>query len=85
MLSLLEAMAGGMPTIATKVGANEEMLSVDCGYLIEAKDAQSLSKALNKYLTGKKIRTIHSSNAIQKVKELYSSDVIIDLMMRLYD
>ena len=53
--------------------------------LIEAKDAQSLSEALNKYLTGKKIRTIHSSNAIQKVKELYSSDVIIDLMMRLYD
>lgn len=84
-LSLLEAMARGTPTIATKVGANEEMLSGDCGYLIEAKDAQSLSETLNKYLTDKKIRAVHSSNAIKKVKELYSSDVIIDLMMRLYN
>lgn len=84
-LSLLEAMARGVPIIATNVGANEEMLSGNCGYLIKAKDCYSLSEKLADYISDKQMRATHSFNAIKKARELYSSEAVITLMMQLYD
>lgn len=84
-LSLLEAMARGTPTIATDVGANREMLSNNCGYIIEARDSAALIEKLSDYISNKNIRMTHSSNSIKRVKEFYSSDTVIDLIMKLYD
>ncbi|MEM9742745.1 MAG: glycosyltransferase [Pseudomonadota bacterium] len=43
---LLEAMASGRPVVATRVGGIPEIVTPDCGILVDAGDTHSLSHAL---------------------------------------
>ncbi len=49
-LALLQAMAAGMPCIATPVGGIPEMLTEDCGLLVPPGDAYSLSAAMKRLI-----------------------------------
>lgn len=82
-LSLLEAMAYGLPIIATDVGANKETIG-DGGIIVKTKDSDSIVDALNK-LNDKKIRKQMSLYNIDRVKTLYTSDVVLDKLVKLYE
>lgn len=49
-LALLEAMAVGLPIVATRVGAIPEIVTPDCGALVDPEDPDELSVALAKFL-----------------------------------
>lgn len=44
--AILEAQSCGLPVVATRVGGNPELVSTDCGVLVESKDPTALAQAL---------------------------------------
>src|SRR5207244_9641339 len=46
-LTILEAMAAGIPVVATNVGGTPEILDDTCGRLVPARDSASLASALS--------------------------------------
>jgi glycosyltransferase involved in cell wall biosynthesis len=45
-LTILEAMAAGLPVVATRVGGTPEVVDDSCGWLIPARDPEGLAAAL---------------------------------------
>lgn len=70
-MALLEAMARGVPCIATDVGANADLLSDDCGLLIRAKNPAELVAALETLADGETRQKL-SLNAVEKIRQQYT-------------
>lgn len=70
-MALMEAMARGLPCIATDVGANADMLGDECGVLVKKYDTAAMVNALQR-LQDVALRQTLSRNAVQKVREHYT-------------
>ena len=81
-LSVLEAMACGLPVITADVGANKECVG-DGGIIIKLIDSDSIVEAINK-LNDKELRRKMSAYNIDRVKKFYTSDVVLDRLLKLY-
>ena len=46
-LTILEAMAAGLPVVATHVGGTPEIVDASCGRLVPARDPEALSTTLS--------------------------------------
>jgi glycosyltransferase involved in cell wall biosynthesis len=49
-LTILEAMAAGLPVVATEVGGTPEVVTDECGYLVPPRDSRRLADALRRLL-----------------------------------
>jgi len=67
---IIEAMASGLPVIATKVGGIPEMIDEETGILIPAGDVKSLFLALDKCLDC--YSTFNKDRIASKARQLYS-------------
>lgn len=84
-MALLEAMANGLPVIATRVGAIPSVVeSEHNGLLIEPRDVLALALALERLLGDANLRTRLGTNARQLAHERYSVDRAADELMQLY-
>lgn len=81
--ALLEAMARGLPCIASDVGANRDMLEKKGGIIIPPKDTASIVSAIN-LMEKQNIRRDMSLWNIQKVKTNYSIEMVIEELRKLY-
>ncbi len=81
-LSLLEAMACGLPIITTDVGANKECVG-DGGIIINTKNSEDIVRAIDK-LKDKKIRSSMSRYNIERARVMYTRDVVLDKLFKLY-
>ncbi len=62
--TILEAMAGGLPVVATRVGGNPELVTEgSTGALVPAADADGLAGALTRYLGDPVLRRAHGAAA----------------------
>lgn len=82
-LALAEAMARGLPVITTDVGANLDMIEDRGGVIVPVGDAQAIVSAIRQ-LENKQIRTTMSQWNIQKVKECYTTDRVLERMKQHY-
>lgn len=74
-LSLLEAMATGLPVVATDVGGHSEVLRhCENGWLIPAKDVGSLVRALSHLMTDERARASYGHSARSSVQSMGSPD-----------
>ena len=84
--ALLEAMACGLPVVATRVSGNEDLVQDgESGLLIPAGDAQSLGGAILKLLRDHSLSKRMGAQAHHTVQESYSLDRSVSAYVRLYD
>ena len=82
-ISLTEAMAVGMPTIVTDVGANSDMVEKNGGIVIPVKSSEAIVTAL-KQISGKEIRKSMSTWNINKVKNNYLLNIVMEHLVNIY-
>jgi sugar transferase (PEP-CTERM/EpsH1 system associated) len=71
--TVLEAMATGLPVVATRVGGNPEMVEDGVtGALVPAGDRPALARALAAYVADPHLRQLHGKAGRQRVVEAWS-------------
>ena len=84
-VAALEAMATGLPVVATNVGGIPEIVdSGKTGLLVEPGNVRGLSQALASYLQSKTLRTNHGSEARIRAKKMFSWPQNVTAMETLY-
>lgn len=84
-MSLLEAMAAGLPVIATPVGGIPKAITDDVhGFLINPGDVQALASRLGQLLSDSALRTQMGVAAREKAKDIYAVGGIIKQWESLY-
>lgn len=83
--AILEAMAAGLPIVATSVGGNREALQEGrLGMLVPAHDSIAMADAMNRLMMDASYRKQISRDALSAVSELYSIDSMVDSHINLY-
>ena len=83
--TILEAMATGLPIVATNVGANAELI-VDgvTGTIVEPSDSDALASAMLVYLADGERSSAHGSAGRTRVQQRFSLERMIERYHRLY-
>ena len=82
---LLEAMACGIPVIATRVGAIPEMLANGkCGLLLPVKDTEQLAASILRMMHDNILADTLSACGSERVKSIYAVDRVIERLKRRY-
>jgi sugar transferase (PEP-CTERM/EpsH1 system associated) len=83
--TLLEAMACGLPAVATRVGANADLMEEGrCGRLVPAADPDALAQALLAYLAAPDEARRHGAEARRIVERRFSLDRMVADYERIY-
>jgi len=84
--TILEAMASGLPVVATNVGGNAEVVSEGItGTLASAGDVAELVSVLRQYIDDPARRISHGRRGEERVKEYFSLNVMVRSYLRIYD
>jgi len=84
-MAVLEAMAYGMPVIATRVGAIPEVVTDGHeGFLIEPGDVEALADRMLKLSNDPELRKRMGQAARRRVEAKYSLDVMVERIMDVY-
>ena len=71
-LVILEAMKYSLPIISTNVGAIPNIISGQCGKIIESGDIEQLAQSMSSYVSNAQLRNQHALNARQRQQEFFS-------------
>jgi len=83
--TILEAMATGLPVVATRVGANGELLQEGTtGQLVSAADSESLAHAIVRYFADPATAREHGRSGRQRAERRFALDRMIEDYHRLY-
>jgi glycosyltransferase involved in cell wall biosynthesis len=84
-MTLLEAMACGVPPIVTKVGGNPEIVENDVSGLIVESDVQhELVSAMSKLLVDQRLRLKISEAAVERFKSTFKESHMVNNYMKIY-
>ncbi len=76
---LVEAMAAGLPIVATRVGGIPEVVSEnENAILVNPGDAADLTKAIERFYNDKELRERYGRTGYGKFVEKFSSEVMVD-------
>lgn len=85
-LTVLEAMACGVPTVASKVGGTPEiLLHGETGFLVEPKNIDQLSFYISRLVGDDELRTVMGKRARSLIEKYCSWDEVARKMSRIYD
>ena len=83
--TILEAMACGLPIVATRVGGNAELIEDRLtGSLVPAADVDAAAGAIVAYFNDPATARQHGKAGRQRVEERYSLECMVDNYHRLY-
>lgn len=81
--AMLEAMATGLPIIATPVGANVDMIESTGGVIVEVGNSNSIIEAINS-LRSFAARSKMSEWNLKKVKDEYTTSKVMNKLISIY-
>lgn len=83
---LLEAMAAGLPIVATSVGGVSDVVcDGETGILVPPQDSAALAAALGRYVCGVALRQRHGRAGLQRVRARFSLTGMVSEYVALYD
>ena len=83
--TLLEAMACGLPIVATDVGGNGDLVMAnETGYLVPVDDPRAMVAALARYLDDPELLRRHAANARQRALGHFGLGLMVSRYARLY-
>jgi glycosyltransferase involved in cell wall biosynthesis len=78
-------MAYGTPPIVTNSGGSPELVEDEkSGLVVPIKDAKSIAKAIIKLFNDDELRELYGINAIERIKNDFSSEVTTDKTLEIY-
>jgi len=84
--TVLEAMASGLPMVATRVGGNPELIEADVtGTLVPRNDAESMARVMRTYVDSAELRRRHGSEARRAAERRFGMDAMVNAYMAIYD
>lgn len=83
--TILEAMASGLPVVATNVGGNPELVSAGTGALVPADDAGAMADAIAAYVDDDELRARAGTAARARAERDFGLDAMVDQYLAVYD
>ena len=84
--TILEAMACGLPVVATEVGGNAELVVAgETGRLVTASDPEALALAIQEYVDDPGRMRAHGAAGRQRIEERFSMEAMVDAYLKVYD
>jgi sugar transferase (PEP-CTERM/EpsH1 system associated) len=84
--TILEAMASGLPVLATAVGGNPELIQAGVtGTLVPRNDAESMARAMRAYAESAELCRRHGSEARRAVERRFGMEAMVNAYMAVYD
>jgi sugar transferase (PEP-CTERM/EpsH1 system associated) len=84
--TILEAMATGIPVVATAVGGNVELVSEgETGRLFQPGDVQSLARFLTEYVADPSLRQRHAHRAREVAVQRFALKIMVEKYQALYE
>ncbi len=83
--TLLEAMASGLPVVATRVGGNPELIDKLNGLLVEPGDAAKLMQGMETLLLDSDLRKQMGKASLEKIDEFFQWDKTVAEYLQVYD
>ena len=71
-IACIEAMACGVPVVATRSGGPEQILDGEAGILVPTSDPESLALAIERVISSKELAATLTARAMARVHEQYS-------------
>ena len=84
--TILEAMASGLPVLATAVGGNPELIEPGVtGTLVPRNDPESMARAMRTYVESAELCRRQGSEARRAVERRFGMDAMVNAYMAVYD
>lgn len=84
--TILEAMASGLPVVATDVGGNSELVEPEItGFLVQRGDPSLLAEAMRQYIDVPRLQQQHGMMARKRSVEKFSIHSMVQRYQDLYD
>lgn len=83
---IIEALASGLPVIATNMGGNADIINpqTNCGIMVEYDNAIEMARAILKLMEDEMLRDKFSENALKAVEEQFNLDKVAEKTYNLY-
>jgi len=84
-IAILEAMAAGLPIVASRVGGNPELVSDgETGYLVPSQDGQAMGQAILRLLIDSEARRAMGRRARERVEAEFTEEQMVARVAALY-
>ena len=84
--TILEAMASGLPVVATRVGGNADLVAAGrSGMLVDVDDVGAMADAIATYAADASLRAHHGQAGRQRAESEFSLETMVGRYAALYD